>query len=96
MSDIGRAQTGASLLPLDRGPYRMDTRHRALVAFLIESRRKAGLTQADVAKRLGRYQSFVALIEAGQRRVDVIEFLDFAEAIGFDPQRALRRIVRSK
>jgi cyanate lyase len=65
-------------------------RHRALVAFLIESRRTAGLTQADVAKRLGRYQSFVALVEGGQRRVDVIEFLDFAAAICFDPQKALR------
>jgi hypothetical protein len=49
------------------------------VAFLIEARRKAGLTKADVAKRLGLHQSFVAMVEGGQRRVDVIEFLDFAD-----------------
>jgi cyanate lyase len=66
------------------------------VTFLIESRRKASLTQADVTKSLGRYQSFVALVEGGQRRVDVIEFLDFAEAIGFDPQKAIGRIARSR
>jgi hypothetical protein len=51
------------------------------VAFLIEARRRAGLTKGDVPKRLGRYQSFVALVEGGQRRVDVIEFLDFAERL---------------
>jgi hypothetical protein len=44
--------------------------------------------------RLGRYQSVVALVEGRQRRVDVIEFLDFAETIGFDPQKAIRRIAR--
>jgi cyanate lyase len=74
----------------------MDIDIRRLWRFSSRAWRKVGLTLADVAKRLGRYPSFVALVEGGQRRVDVIEFLDFAEAIGFDLQRALRRIVRSK
>ncbi len=51
----------------------------------------AGLTQADVAKKLRRYQSFVATVESGQRRIDVVEFLDFADAIGFDPRDAIKR-----
>jgi hypothetical protein len=50
------------------------------------------MTQADVAKRLGRYQSFVASVEGGQRRLDVVEFLQFAEAIGFDAAAAVRRL----
>jgi transcriptional regulator with XRE-family HTH domain len=66
-------------------------RHEALRAFLVERRKKAGLTQAEVAARLGRYQSFVATVESGQRRVDVVEFLDFAEAIGFNPRDAIMR-----
>jgi transcriptional regulator with XRE-family HTH domain len=71
-------------------------RHEALRAFLVERRKKAGLTQADVAARLGRYQSFVATVESGQRRVDVVEFLDFAEAIGFNPREAIARISSTK
>lgn len=69
-------------------------RHEALRAFLVEKRTRAGLTQAVVARRLGRHQSFIATIESGQRRIDVIELLDLAEAIGFDPHTAIRRIVR--
>jgi len=63
-----------------------------LIALLVEKRKKAGLTQADVAKKLRRYQSFVATVESGQRRIDVVEFLDFADAIGFDPRDAIKRL----
>jgi len=48
---------------------------------------------------LRRYQSFVATVESGQRRIDVIEFLDLAEAVGFDPIdviKKLRAAVRSQ
>jgi transcriptional regulator with XRE-family HTH domain len=68
-------------------------RHEALVAFLIDRREKAKLTQAELAKKLGRYQSFVARVESGQRRIDIIELLDLAEAIGFDPREALKRLI---
>ena len=47
------------------------------------------MTQTELAEKLGQYQSFVARMESGQRRIDVIEYLDIAEAIGFDPKRAL-------
>jgi transcriptional regulator with XRE-family HTH domain len=71
-------------------------RHSALRALLIEKRKKAGLTQAEVAKKLGRYQSYVATLESGQRRIDVVEFLDLADAIGFDPRDAIRRLAQTK
>jgi transcriptional regulator with XRE-family HTH domain len=71
-------------------------RHEALRTFLVESRKKARLTQREVADRLKRYQSFVATVEAGQRRLDVVEFLAFAEAIGFDPKVALKRLLATK
>lgn len=64
-------------------------RHKALVRMLIEKREAAGLTQTELANRLGEYQSFVARLESGQRRVDVIEFLELAEALSFDPLRTL-------
>lgn len=68
-------------------------RHEALIAMLIAKREAKGMTQTDLAEKLGQYQSFVARIESGQRRIDVIEYLDIAEAIGFDPKRVLSEVL---
>ncbi len=72
------------------------SRHEALRGFLLEKRKKAGLTQAQVAKKLRRYQSFVATVEGGQRKIDVVELMAFAEAIGFDPREAIKRLMSTK
>ena len=68
-------------------------RHKALIAMLIEKREAKGMTQTELAEKLDQYQSFVARIESGQRRIDVIEYLDIAQAIGFDPKRALSKLL---
>ena len=49
-------------------------------------------TQSEVSARLKRPQSFIASIETRQRRVDVVELLDLAKAIGFDPHEVIRRL----
>ena len=67
-------------------------RHKLLVDFIVSKREAAGLTQTQLAEKLGEYQSFVARLESGQRRIDVIEFLDLAAKIGFDPAKAIRQI----
>lgn len=59
-------------------------RHRKLIELLVQARARAGLTQADLAERLGRYQSVVAAIEGGGRRIDLVEFLEIADALGID------------
>ena len=46
---------------------------------LRKARLEAGMTQAEVARALGKPQSFVSKSETAERRVDVIELLDFAE-----------------
>ncbi len=69
-------------------------RQERLRTLLIEARLTAELTQADVAKRLGKPQSFIAKYEGGERRLDVVEFLDLAKAIGFDAAKMLRRVQR--
>ncbi|WP_112908096.1 helix-turn-helix domain-containing protein [Rhizobium leguminosarum] len=69
-------------------------RHRALIALLIEKREASGLTQTELADKLGEYQSFVARLESGQRRVDVIEFLELARILNFDPLDAVGRLAR--
>jgi transcriptional regulator with XRE-family HTH domain len=53
-----------------------------LRAMLRDGRSKAGLTQAQVAKRLGKPQSFVAKYENGERRLDVLEFIRVLKAVG--------------
>jgi cyanate lyase len=62
---------------------------------LVAARKKAGLTQQEVADTLGRPQSFVAKYEGGERRLDVVEFLHVAEALGSDPARMVRAIRNS-
>ncbi|MBY5884002.1 helix-turn-helix transcriptional regulator [Rhizobium sophorae] len=69
-------------------------RHRALIALLVEKREASGLTQTELADKLGEYQSFVARLESGQRRVDVIEFLELARILNFDPLDALGRLAK--
>ncbi len=71
-------------------------RHKALVTFIKKQRKDARLTQAQVAKRIHRYQSFVATFERGQKRIDAVELVEIAEAIGFDPKEAIRVIVKAK
>jgi transcriptional regulator with XRE-family HTH domain len=66
----------------------------AFVELMVTARRKAGLTQHKLAKRLGKPQSFVAKYEGGERRLDVIEFIVVARAIGTDPIRLMRALVK--
>ena len=67
-------------------------RHHALVAMLIEARERAGMTQTELAKRLGEYQSFVARLESGQRRIDVVELIELASALDFDAPTMVRDV----
>ena len=59
---------------------------------LIKARNSAGLTQIDLARKLARPQSFVSKYERGERRLDVIEFLEVASAIGIDPPHFIRKL----
>jgi transcriptional regulator with XRE-family HTH domain len=60
------------------------------------ARVKSGLTQVDLATRLGRPQSFVSKCESGERRVDVAEFLAFCKAIQVDPLTIVRQLLRTE
>lgn len=62
-----------------------DERYRALVGALVEARKAAGLSQGTLADRLDRHQQFVSRYETGERRLDVVEFIDIARALALDP-----------
>ncbi|NPV74739.1 MAG: helix-turn-helix transcriptional regulator [Anaerolineae bacterium] len=49
---------------------------------LCQARKEKSLTQAEVAKALGKHQSYVAKCESGERRVDIIELVKFAQLYG--------------
>lgn len=66
--------------------------HKVLVAALVEVRKASGLTQAQVAERVGKDQSFMSLIEGSQRRVDVLEFYALAKAMGADPVKLFESV----
>lgn len=55
-----------------------DARYEAFLRRLREARQQANLTQAEVAERLGKPQSFVSKVETGERRLDFIEVAELA------------------
>ena len=65
--------------------------HKRLQELLVQARKQANLTQAELSSRLKRPQSFVSKYERGERRLDVVEFVEVAKALGIDPLRFLRQ-----
>jgi len=52
---------------------------------LIQYRQDASVSQLSLSKKLGKPQSFISKYETGERRLDLIEFLEIANALQFDP-----------
>lgn len=67
---------------------------KALQAKLRSLRESAGMTQRQLADRLGRVHSFVTRMEQGQRRLDVLEFIRVCEALNSEPAQVMADLVR--
>jgi transcriptional regulator with XRE-family HTH domain len=76
------------------GRHLRSPKHRALIAAIVEARTATGLSQREFAKKLGRTNNFVWRIEAGERQVNVLEFIEIAKAAGIAPDELIRRVVR--
>jgi transcriptional regulator with XRE-family HTH domain len=61
----------------------------AFCELMVGARKAVGLTQQALALRLRKPQSFVAKYEGGERRLDVVEFVTIASALGADPLKLL-------
>ena len=59
---------------------------------LVAARKRVEVTQTELAKMLGRPQSFVSKYESGERRLDVAEFVGVARALGADPIKMVRKM----
>lgn len=70
------------------GAVRTDA-YLTLLRELVRCRGEVGLSQADLAARLGKPPSFVAKFELGERRLDVIELLVILREFEIDPSKLL-------
>ena len=67
--------------------------YQHLRSLLKKHRVDQGLTQSYVAQALKRPQSFVSKYESGERRLDVIEFLEVSKILNIDPSAFIKRFV---
>ena len=67
-----------------------------LIEILVAARHGAGIRQQTLATKLGRPQSFIAKYEGGERRIDVIEFIAIARALGADPLKLFKEFLAEK
>lgn len=75
---------------------RDDGRYLVLLESLRAARKAAGLSQSEVASRLGKDQTFVSKIELGERHLDVIEFFDLCRALGVTAEAVLPESERAQ
>ncbi|MFC3753530.1 helix-turn-helix domain-containing protein [Aquamicrobium ahrensii] len=62
-----------------------------IIELLVQARKDAGITQAELGKRIDQRQTFVSKVELGERRLDVAEFILISRAIGADPNGIMRQ-----
>lgn len=63
--------------------------YQLLLSILKAARKRVGVSQVELAERLGNTQTFVSKCERGERRLDVVELVEFAEALGVPPLNLL-------
>ncbi len=61
---------------------------------LVAVRKDAGVTQVELAERIGKPQQFVSKYEKGDRRVDLVEFIAICRALRIDPKDAFSTVLR--
>lgn len=60
------------------------TRSKLLAKWLVDKRKEAGLSQRELAEKLGVVRSYVSRTEQGERRVDIIELVDYCKVLNAD------------
>ncbi len=70
--------------------------YKLLISLLRDVRREMGVTQIELGERLDNTQTFVSKVERGERRLDVVEFVEFCEAVGAAPQEVLARFMAQR
>jgi transcriptional regulator with XRE-family HTH domain len=63
---------------------------------LIKARQLANLTQSELSAKLSRPQSYISKYERGERRLDLIEFLEVAKALQIEPATFIKKLLEEK
>lgn len=66
--------------------------YQYLIKTLREARTAKGITQRQLASALNRPQSFIAKVESGERRLDVVEFVHIARLLSLNPEAVIKKI----
>ena len=66
-----------------------NTDYQLLLTVLRAARKRADVSQVELAERLGNTQTFVSKCERGERRIDAVELVEFSEALGVPPLQLL-------
>lgn len=66
--------------------------YQRVITALKNARKARGITQAQLAEALGKPQSFIAKVENGERRLDVVEFVHLARLVGVEAGAILAQI----
>lgn len=66
--------------------------YKKFLEILVRARVEKNVSQIELSKRLGKTQQFVSRCEVGERRLDVIEFYDWCEALGVDGESMFRAL----
>lgn len=68
--------------------------YQLVIKTLRSARIELGITQTQLAESLGKPQSFVAKVENGERRLDVIEFATISCLLSLDPAEVLNAVMK--
>lgn len=71
-----------------------DPRYRAVVARLIALRKDAGLNQRELAALLEKPQSYVAKVELHERRLDIVQFVEWLRALEIDERKFFADVLK--
>ena len=88
----------SAMVSANGGQHRVSTKAKladelvVLGQILVRARERAGLKQREVADRLGLPASHLSKVEAGSRRMDVVELIRLAEAMGIEPEEIVREL----
>ena len=64
-------------------------KYHKVISLLISERLKKRMTQADIAAKLDKPQSYIAKYELCERRLDVLEFMDVCAALNLRPSKVM-------
>jgi transcriptional regulator with XRE-family HTH domain len=79
---------------MNHGPMAPRATYERFCSLLIAARRSGKLTQVEVAEKLDRPQSFVSKYESGERRLDVVEFIEVCAVLKVSPVSIVQQLWR--